>query len=58
MAADVMTYVTGTGIKNNRITVFVPNVPLHKDSGDDKAASDTYNFNILKDRLDDPTYYG
>jgi hypothetical protein len=58
MAADVMVYVNGTTVRNNRITVMTPVIPAHKDSGDNKTASDTHNFNILGDRLDDPTYYG
>jgi hypothetical protein len=58
MAADVMVYANGSTVRNNRITVMTPTIPIHKDSGVNKAASDTYNFDILKDRLDDPTYYG
>lgn len=58
MAADVMVYVLGTTVRNNRITVMTPTVPVHKDSGDNTIVTDTHNFNILKDRLDDPTYYG
>lgn len=53
-----MVYVNGTTVRNNRITVMTPVIPAHKDSGDNKTASDTHNFNILGDRLDDPTYYG
>lgn len=53
-----MVYVLGTTVRNNRITVMTPTVPVHKDSGDNTIVTDTHNFNILKDRLDDPTYYG
>lgn len=53
-----MVYVTGTGVNNNRITVFTPTNPLHKDSGENKASLDTHNFNIAGDKFDDPTYYG
>jgi hypothetical protein len=58
MAADVMVYANGSTVRNNRITVFTPSIPLHKDSGDDKASTDTHNFNICGDKFDDPTYYG
>lgn len=53
-----MVYVNGSTVRNNRITVFTPSIPLHKDSGDDKASTDTHNFNICGDKFDDPTYYG
>jgi hypothetical protein len=59
MAADVMQYVDGAGpTRNNRITVKTQGGDQHKDSGDDKASSDTHNFNIAGDKFDDPTYYG
>jgi hypothetical protein len=58
MAADVMVYAIGSGARNNRITVFTPTIPQHKDSGENKTSSDTHNFNVKGDRFDDPTYYG
>lgn len=58
MAADVMVYVNGSTVRNNRITVMTPIIPLHKDSGENTAVTDTHNFNILGDKFDDPTYYG
>jgi len=58
MAADVMVYANGSTVRNNRITIMTPTVPIHKDSGENKSSTDAYNFAILGDRYDDPTYYG
>ena len=58
MANDVMVYVNGTGVKNNRITIKTQGGDQHKDSGDNKSTTDTKNFNVLDTRLDDPQYYG
>lgn len=58
MAADVMVYANGSTVRNNRITIKTQGGDQHKNSGENKTASDTHNFNILGDKFDDPTYYG